>query len=72
MSSGAGKTEIKSENAEVGGPSKGWKTAEVPLKNLKNATFDLTKVATVMFSVGGAPSGKGMLRVKDVRLVVKE
>jgi lysophospholipase L1-like esterase len=72
MSSGAGKTEIKSETAEVGGSSKGWRTAEVPLRNLKNVTFDLTKVSTVVFSVGGAPSGKGMLRVKDVRLVVKE
>jgi len=72
MSSGAGKTEIKSETAEVGGSSKGWRTAEVPLRNLKNVTFDLTKISTVVFSVGGAPSGKGMLRVKDVRLVVKE
>jgi len=59
MSSGAGKTEIKSETAEVGGSSKGWRTAEVPLRNLKNVTFDLTKVSTVVFSVGGAPAGKG-------------
>jgi hypothetical protein len=35
-------------------------------------TFDLTKVSTVVFNVSGAPSGKGMLRVKDIRLVVKE
>jgi hypothetical protein len=72
MSSGAGKTEIKSESAEIGGPSNGWRTVEVPLKNLRNVTFDLTKVSTVVFNVGGAPSGKGMLRVKDIRLVVKE
>ena len=72
MSSGAGKTEIKSENAEIGGPSNAWRTVEVPLKNLKNVTFDLTKVSTVVFNVSGAPSGKGMLRVKDIRLVVKE
>jgi lysophospholipase L1-like esterase len=72
MSSGAGKTEIKSESAEFGGPSNGWRTVEVPLKNLKNVTFDLTKVSTVVFNVSGAPSGKGMLRVKDIRLVVKE
>jgi len=73
MSSGAGKTEIKSETAEVGGSSKGGGPAEVPLRNLKNVTFDLDQGLDGSFSVGRRhPAGKGCWRVKDVRLVVKE
>jgi hypothetical protein len=61
--------DASSQAVEIGGKTDVYTTVEIPLKKFDKEKFDPTKVTSLLFSLAGAASGKGVVRMKSIRFV---